>query len=60
MTFLFEIIWGPKIVAQVLMFWNSNLSNNLDGKTTKTEVVDLDKNYDFVVDDFFIWSRLGS
>jgi hypothetical protein len=28
-----------------------------DGKSTKTKVVDLDENYNFVVDDFFIWKK---
>jgi hypothetical protein len=31
-----------------------------DGKTTKTKVVDLQKLYNFVVDNFFIWIRLES
>ena len=31
-----------------------------DGKSTKTKVVDLDENYDFIVDDFFIWNHLLS
>ena len=30
-----------------------------DGETTKTKVVDLDKNYNFVVNDFSIWICLG-
>jgi hypothetical protein len=32
----------------------------LDGKTIKTKVIDLNENYDFVVDDFLIWIHLGS
>ena len=31
-----------------------------DGKSTKTKVVDLNENYNFVVDDFFIWNDLMS
>jgi hypothetical protein len=31
-----------------------------DGKTTKTKFVDLDKNYNFIVVDFFIWNYLWS
>ena len=31
-----------------------------DGKSTKTKVGDLDENYNFVVDDFFIWNHLMS
>ena len=31
-----------------------------DGKSTKTKVIDLDENYNFVVDDFFIWNYLMS
>jgi hypothetical protein len=32
----------------------------LDGKSTKTKTVDLDKNCNFVVDEFFIWNHLRS
>ena len=31
-----------------------------DGQAAKTKVVDLEKLYNFVVDNFFIWIRLGS
>ena len=31
-----------------------------DEQTTKMKVVDLEKLYNFIVDNFFIWIRLGS
>ena len=55
----FEIIWCPNSMTEVLTIWNSNLLNALDGETTNIKVVDLDKNNNFLVDDFFIWYRLG-
>ena len=30
----------------------------MDEKTNKTKAVDLNENYKFVVDDFFIWNNL--
>jgi hypothetical protein len=31
----------------------------LDGESTRMKVVDLEKWYNFIVDNFFIWIRLG-
>ena len=61
MTFSFENIYGPRILFEALKFWNSIfqiVQTTLDGKTTKTKVVDLDEIYNFVVDNYFIRNHL--
>jgi len=46
MTFLFETICGPRILFEALKFGNSFffqiVQMTLDGKMTKTKIVDLD------------------
>jgi len=45
-----------------LKFWRFEIQiyqTTTDGKTINIKVVDLDQNNNFVVDNFFIWSRLG-
>ena len=59
--FSFETIYGPRILFEVLKFWNSIfwiVQTTLDGKTTKTKVIDLDEIYNFVVDNYFIINHL--
>ena len=61
MTFSFETTYGPIILFEALKFWNSIfqiVQMTLDGKTTKTKVVDLDEIYNFVVDNYFIRNHL--
>jgi hypothetical protein len=36
-SFSFEINWGPKSLAEVLIFWNSNLSNNLGWQNNQNQ-----------------------
>jgi len=55
MTFSFKIIYGPKILFEVLKFWNSifwNVQTTLDEKMTNTKI------YNFVVDNYFITNHL--
>jgi hypothetical protein len=43
-----------KFVFEVLNFEIQNFQTTSDEKSTKTKVVDLNENYNFVVDYFFI------
>ena len=49
MIFSFEAIYNTKILFKVLIFLNSIF---WIVQTTKTKVVNLDGNYNFVVDEF--------
>ena len=48
--FLFEIIYAWKITFEFVAS---------DGETSKTKVIDLEKLYNFVVDNFFIWNHIS-
>jgi hypothetical protein len=59
MTFLFGIIYGPRILFAILIFnffWIFRI--NSDGEITKTKLEYLNEIYNFVVDYFFIWNQL--
>jgi hypothetical protein len=58
MTFSSEIIYGPNILFEVLIFWNSIVWTNLDGEMTRNKVVDINEISNSVVDDFFIRNHL--
>jgi hypothetical protein len=55
--FSFKIILSRKIMFQFFTFeiWIFQMISN--GETTKTKVVDLEKFYNFVVDNFLIWNH---
>jgi hypothetical protein len=53
-TFSFEIIYPIKIMFEFLTLEIQFFQTTSDGETTKTKVVDFEKLYNFVVDNFFI------
>ena len=57
--FFFEIISASKIAFEFLKFEIQILQMASDEKTYNTKVVDLEKLWNFVVDNFLIWIRLG-
>jgi hypothetical protein len=52
--FSFEIIYARKIMFEFLTFEIQNFQTASDGETTKTKIVDLEKLYNFVDDNFLI------
>ena len=61
MTFSFETMYGPRILFEALKFWNSIfliVQTTLDGKMTKTKVVDLNEIFNFVANNYFIRNHL--
>jgi hypothetical protein len=58
--FWFEIILWWKTTFEFSKFKIQILYTTSDGETTKMKVIDLEKLWNFVADNFFIWIRLGS
>ena len=46
-------------MLEVETFWNSKFQMTSDGEIIKIKVIDLKKLYNFIVDNLFIWIRLG-
>jgi len=57
--FLFEIILSRKTVFEFLTFQIWIFQTTSDGETAKMKVLNLEKLYDFIVDNFFIWNHLS-
>jgi len=57
--FSFEIIYLMKIMFELLTFQIQNFQMIADEETIKPNVVDLEKLYNFVVENFFIWNYLS-
>ena len=54
-TISLEMIYSLKFVSEVLKLKKKqNFQTISNGKSTKTKVVDLDENNNFLVDEFFI------
>ena len=48
-----------KIMFELLTFQIQNFQKTADEETIKPNVVDLEKLYNFVVENFFIWNHLS-
>ena len=57
-NFSFEIIYLRKIIFEFLTFEIWIFQTTSDGETTKMKVVDHEKLWNFVADNFFIWNHL--
>ena len=57
--FSFEIIYLMKIMFELLTFQIQKFQTIADEETIKPNVVDLEKLYNFVVENFFIWNHLS-
>ena len=58
MTFLFEFLLSTKTTFEFLKFEFQNFQTTSDRETTKIKVVDLEKLWNFIVHNFFIWDHL--
>jgi hypothetical protein len=56
------LIWNhlcKKITFEFLAFEIQNFQTTSDGETIQIKVADIKKLWNFVVDNFFVWIRLG-
>ena len=58
--FSFEIIYLMKIMFELLTFEIQNFQTIADEETIKPNVVDLEKLWNFVVNNVFIWNHLSN
>jgi hypothetical protein len=58
-TFSSEIIYPREILFEFFIFEIQIFQTTLNGEITKTKVVVLNDVYNFVVEQFFFWIRLG-